>query len=157
MKIKLNDIEYEVITDYKDAFNKEDLEKLYTDYFKNYDYILGDYAYNKLRLKGFCDKKNELCNDINDYEKDLDNNKDKEKNNYEKYILKSEAFERMRKSLPLVTGFSKILNSKIKKSEINNKKINQKNINENIKLKYSINDKNKMNNKKKNKGFIYNF
>ena len=63
----------------------------------------------------------------------------------------------MRKSLPLVTGFSKILNSKIKKSEINNKKINQKNINENIKLKYSINDKNKMNNKKKNKGFIYNF
>ena len=96
-------------------------------------------------------------NDINDYEKDLDNNKDKEKNNYEKYILKSEAFERMRKSLPLVTGFSKILNSKIKKSEINNKKINQKNINENIKLKYSINDKNKMNNKKKNKGFIYNF
>lgn len=68
MKIKLNDIEYEVITNYKDAFNKEDLEKLYTDYFKNYDYILGDYAYNKLRLKGFCDKKNELCNDINDYE-----------------------------------------------------------------------------------------
>ena len=69
MKIILNECEYEVIKDYKDAFNKEDITNLYTDYFKGYDYILGDYAYDKLRLKGFCDKSNELYNEINDYDK----------------------------------------------------------------------------------------
>ncbi len=69
MKIVLNENEYEVIKDYKDAFNKEDITNLYTDYFKDYDYILGDYAYSKLRLKGFCDKENSLFNAINDYSK----------------------------------------------------------------------------------------
>lgn len=69
MKVILNDIEYEVIKDYKDAFNKEDLDNLYTEFFKDYDYILGDYAYSKLRLKGFCDKDNSLFNEINDYSK----------------------------------------------------------------------------------------
>jgi len=69
MKTILNEQEYEVIKNYKEAFNEEELKNLYTDYFKGYDYILGDYAYEKLRLKGFCDKTNELCNDINDYDK----------------------------------------------------------------------------------------
>ena len=38
----------------------------YTDYFYDFDYILGDYAYNKLRLKGFCQKNNPRFNQIND-------------------------------------------------------------------------------------------
>ena len=67
MKVKLNEQQYEIIKDYKDAFNKEDIEALYLDYFKDYDYIVGDYAYSKLRLKGFCDKENSICNNINDY------------------------------------------------------------------------------------------
>ena len=67
MKVKLNEQEYEIIKDYKEAFNKEDITSLYLDYFKDYDYILGDYAYSKLRLKGFCDKENPLFNSINDY------------------------------------------------------------------------------------------
>lgn len=69
MKVMLNDREYEVIKNYRDAFNKEDLNNLYTEFFKDYDYILGDYAYSKLRLKGFCDKTNKLFNEINDYSK----------------------------------------------------------------------------------------
>ena len=36
-----------------------------TDYFNDYDYVMGDFAYNKLRLKGFCDKKNKKCNKTN--------------------------------------------------------------------------------------------
>ena len=40
---------------------------MYTEYFYDYDYLLGDYAYNKLRLKGFCDKSNKKFNKINDY------------------------------------------------------------------------------------------
>lgn len=68
MKVILDEQEYEVIKNYKDAFNKEDLTNLYTAYFKDYDYILGDYAYSKLRLKGFCNKENSMLNAINDYD-----------------------------------------------------------------------------------------
>lgn len=68
LKIVLNENAYELIDNYKDAFNKEEINNLYTDYFKDYDYILGDYAYSKLRLKGFCNKDNKMLNSINDYE-----------------------------------------------------------------------------------------
>jgi len=67
-KIKLEDKEYELIKQYKDGFDLETLQEKYTEYFEGYDYILGDWAYGKLRLKGFCDKDNPLCNKINDYE-----------------------------------------------------------------------------------------
>ena len=67
-KIILEDKEYELIKEYKNGFDLEQLTNRYTDYFNDYDYILGDWAYGKLRLKGFCDKKNPLCNDINNYE-----------------------------------------------------------------------------------------
>lgn len=67
MKIILNNTEYELIKDYKDAFNAEEIKSLFTDYFYDYDYILGDYAYNKLRLKGFYDDKNKKVRDINNY------------------------------------------------------------------------------------------
>ena len=67
MKIVLENNNYELIKNYKDAFNYEEISNLYTDYFYSYDYILGDYAYNKLRLKGFCKEENHIFNDINDY------------------------------------------------------------------------------------------
>ena len=67
-KIKINEKEFEVIKDYKDAIEIEKIEELYTDYFDNYDYILGDWAYGKLRLKGFCEKGNKLLNKINDFD-----------------------------------------------------------------------------------------
>ena len=51
-KVKLKDVEYELIRN-DDCYNQEEIEKLVleTDYFDNYDYILGDYAYEQLRLK----------------------------------------------------------------------------------------------------------
>lgn len=67
MKIVLENNNYELIKNYKDAFNYDEISNLYTDYFYSYDYILGDYAYNKLRLKGFCNEENPIFNDINDY------------------------------------------------------------------------------------------
>lgn len=70
--IILNEIKYNVIVDYKDGFDKEELENKFTDYFYEYDYIIGDWAYGKLRLKGFCKKNNKLFNPINDYEKRSD-------------------------------------------------------------------------------------
>ena len=66
---KLNENNYELIKDYKDGFDYEELKNKYTDYFDNYDYILGDWSYGKLRLKGFCDKKNKEFKDINNIDK----------------------------------------------------------------------------------------
>lgn len=65
MKIVLNNQEYELIKEYKNAFNMEELETLATEYFNEFDYILGDYAYNKLRLKGFYDDNNSKATNIN--------------------------------------------------------------------------------------------
>lgn len=66
-KIILEDKEYELIKQYKDGFDLQALTDKYTEYFEEYDYILGDWAYGKLRLKGFCEKGNPLHNEINDY------------------------------------------------------------------------------------------
>ena len=64
--IKLENNTYEVIENVNNCLNQEELVNKYTDYFEPFDYILGDYAYNKLRLKGFCDKTNERFSKIND-------------------------------------------------------------------------------------------
>ncbi len=67
-KILLESTEYELIENYKEGFDLEALEARYTSYFEEYDYILGDWAYGKLRLKGFCEKENKLYNDINAFD-----------------------------------------------------------------------------------------
>ena len=56
--IEVNNNKYEIIKNYKDAFNQEEFTNLYTEYFEEYDYVVGDIAYNKLRLKGFYDENN---------------------------------------------------------------------------------------------------
>ena len=67
MKFEIENREYEVIKDYKNAFDKEVFQEKYTDYFYDYDYIVGDIAYGHLRLKGFYDPKNKKVNKINNY------------------------------------------------------------------------------------------
>lgn len=64
-KVLLNNSEYELIRNYKEGFDYDLVQDLFTDYFYEYDYIVGDYAYDKLRLKGFYDKSNSNCNSIN--------------------------------------------------------------------------------------------
>jgi len=68
-KTMINNREYEILKNYKECYNKEDVEKKYTDYFDDYDYIFGDYSYDTLRLKGFCDKANKIHNNINSIDK----------------------------------------------------------------------------------------
>lgn len=58
-KIILNEIEYELIEDFN-GYEKEEVESKCTDYFIPYDYIIGDWSYGKLRLKGFCEKENPI-------------------------------------------------------------------------------------------------
>lgn len=64
--IILDNNEYELIEDYKDGFNLDEVKEKYTDYFEPYDYIVGDVSYGKIRLKGFCDKINKICKKNND-------------------------------------------------------------------------------------------
>ncbi|MEG0994901.1 MAG: YutD-like domain-containing protein [Bacilli bacterium] len=62
--IEIENNNYQIIEG-KDNFNEEQFEKLYTDYFYDYDYILGDYAYDRLRLKGFYEESNAKVSKIN--------------------------------------------------------------------------------------------
>ena len=50
---------YEVVKDYRDGFNEEAFLGRYTDILGKYDYIVGDWGYGQLRLKGFFDDKNQ--------------------------------------------------------------------------------------------------
>lgn len=68
-KITIEEKEFELIKDYREGFELNEVESKLTEYFDEYDYILGDWAYGKLRLKGFCDKDNKIFNSINDYNK----------------------------------------------------------------------------------------
>lgn len=72
MDIEVNNKKYELIKNYKEAFDKEEFLSKCTDYFYDYDYIVGDIAYGKLRLKGFYDEKSKKVKKINNY-KNVDN------------------------------------------------------------------------------------
>lgn len=76
MKITINDKTYDVIKNEKDAIDEEVLKDKITEYFDDFNYIVGDWAYGKLRLKGFNDKDNKNFKKINDI------------NNAEEYIEK---------------------------------------------------------------------
>lgn len=71
MIIELNNTKYELIKNYKEAFDQEEFLEKCTDYFYDYDYVVGDIAYGKLRLKGFYDENSKKVNKINNF-KNLD-------------------------------------------------------------------------------------
>jgi uncharacterized protein YutD len=57
-EIKVNHDTYEVLTDYRNAWDKEAFLKRYTDVLSKYDYIVGDWGYEQLRLRGFYEDDN---------------------------------------------------------------------------------------------------
>lgn len=67
MQIEINNNKYEIIENNNANIDENILKEMLTEYFLDYDYILGDYAYNKLRLKGFNDKDNKNYKSLNDY------------------------------------------------------------------------------------------
>ncbi len=87
-KVCLENNNYELIKEYKDGFSIEDTERLYTDYFYDYDYILGDWSYGKLRLKGFCSKENNKLNETNNFDNVEDYIKDRCAYECKYFILK---------------------------------------------------------------------
>lgn len=63
--VVIDDKKYDLIENYRDAFNEEEFKEYFTDYFYKYDYIVGDYAYNKLRLKGFYENNKQEAKELN--------------------------------------------------------------------------------------------
>jgi uncharacterized protein YutD len=49
---------YEIITEHKTAWNAEVFRDRYSEVLERYDYIVGDWGYNQLRLKGFFKENN---------------------------------------------------------------------------------------------------
>lgn len=65
-KIEINGITYEVIRNDGNCLSKEDLSEKITEYFDEFDYIFGDFSYEKVRLKGYNESTNKKVTKIND-------------------------------------------------------------------------------------------
>lgn len=64
--ITINNINYEIVKDEYNTLIDLDLSEKITDYFDDFDYIFGDFSYDKVRLKGYYDSKNKKAKSIND-------------------------------------------------------------------------------------------
>lgn len=58
---------YELIENKNNSFDKEMFLEKVTDFFKDFDYIVGDFSYQKLRLKGFYNDDNKEVKSYNNY------------------------------------------------------------------------------------------
>lgn len=57
-KIEIDGQTYHVVEDYKNGFDKKAFVDRYSDILSKYDFIVGDWGYDQLRLKGFFDDQN---------------------------------------------------------------------------------------------------
>lgn len=62
----INEVNYKIIKNIKDAIDVAILSEKITDYYDSFDYIVGDWAYGKIRLKGFNNKDNKNYKPLND-------------------------------------------------------------------------------------------
>lgn len=67
--VTVEEKEYMIIENYREGYDDDEFKSKLTDYFYDYDYVVGDWAYGKLRLKGFYDGKNKKVREINNYSK----------------------------------------------------------------------------------------
>ena len=124
---------------------------------KNKNNIFGNNSEQLFKINKTELKKN--FDNLDNLEISSQNNKDNSelnlsKNNYNKYVLNSFGFDRMRKSLPLILGNSNILNSKINQNKIEEKVVSLKDKSiQNLIYKGRFQKANL----KREKGLIYNF
>lgn len=52
-QLLIGDRQYKLATNYRDGFDAEKLGERFSDVLSRYDYIVGDWGYEQLRLKGF--------------------------------------------------------------------------------------------------------
>ncbi len=68
MEIVINSKKYKVIKDEGKSTSELNLNEIVTDYYDNFDYIVGDWAYGKVRLKGFYNKNHKFVKNHNNIE-----------------------------------------------------------------------------------------
>ncbi|QTN00205.1 DUF1027 domain-containing protein [Sediminibacillus dalangtanensis] len=56
--IEIEGKNYEIIENVKDGFQEEAVKQRFSDILSKYDFIVGDWGYEQLRLKGFYDNQN---------------------------------------------------------------------------------------------------
>lgn len=57
-ELLIGDRKYALVKNYREAFDAEQLGLRYSDVLARYDYIVGDWGFEQLRLKGFFDQNN---------------------------------------------------------------------------------------------------
>ncbi len=60
--IELFGKKYDVLENYKDGFQIEAVEERFSDILTKYDFIVGDWGYGQLRMRGFYDDQNPKAN-----------------------------------------------------------------------------------------------
>ncbi|OLO28562.1 hypothetical protein BTR23_17660 [Alkalihalophilus pseudofirmus] len=60
--IRVQGVSFEVIEDVRNAWNEEEFMGRYSDVLNKYDYIVGDWGYSQLRLRGFFEDNNKKSN-----------------------------------------------------------------------------------------------
>lgn len=56
--IRIHRHHYELVADHKNGWNADAFRERYSEILSKYDYIVGDWGYGQLRLKGFFEDKN---------------------------------------------------------------------------------------------------
>ncbi|WP_054951360.1 YutD family protein [Numidum massiliense] len=56
--IRIQSNAYELVIDYRNGWNQEAFKQRYSEILGKYDFIVGDWGYGQLRLKGFFADKN---------------------------------------------------------------------------------------------------
>lgn len=57
--VTINNFQYELIEDHRNGFNEDAFKARYSEILNKYDYIVGDWGYGQLRLRGFFDDQNQ--------------------------------------------------------------------------------------------------
>ncbi|PIC95314.1 hypothetical protein CSV69_12390 [Sporosarcina sp. P26b] len=54
----LENTQYEIVEEFREGFDEEALNERFSEVLLKYDFILGDWGYGQLRLKGFFEDRN---------------------------------------------------------------------------------------------------
>jgi len=68
MEIVIREKKYKVLKDYGETISLINFDEIVTDFYDIYDYIVGDWAYGKVRLKGFYKKNHKNVKKHNNFE-----------------------------------------------------------------------------------------
>lgn len=61
---QINEHPYELVVNYRDAFDRVELSDRFNTYFSRYDYLVGDWGFGQLRLRGFYDDKRNVAGEL---------------------------------------------------------------------------------------------